>query len=195
MVEIATRNAEQQGLANQVRFCIGDVTKLGEIAGGGFDLACFTDAAHHIPDLETVSRVLGAMDRITRPDGLVMAMDLVRLKSRALTEHYVNVLGHDYVDRGLPDFLEDFRNSMYAAWNTEELRTAIPGDTGRQWVQVVPRGLPTVQVVLGLPTGRKRVFVRRGVPWKQTDYVILPQLRSSWRIMRLLLGVAAIRCI
>ena len=42
--------------------------------------------------------------------GLVVIMDLVRLRTAALTERYVNCLGHDYVQRGLPAFFDDFRN-------------------------------------------------------------------------------------
>ena len=162
MVETARGNAARSHLEQQVRFQVGDVRKLDSIDTDQIDLASFTDAAHHMPDLETVSHVFREMDRITRPEGLVMVMDLVRLRTARLTERYVNLLGHDYRERGLPHFFDDFRNSMYAAWTANELRRAIPKETGRTWCQIVPRGLPTVQVVLGLPAGRTRPFVRPG---------------------------------
>ena len=96
-----------------------------------------------------------------------MVMDLVRLRTEELTARYVQTLGHDYVERGLPDFFEDFRNSMYAAWTANELFSSIPRDSRRIWCHIVPRALPTVQVILGLPVGRKEPFcvpVFRGCP-------------------------------
>ena len=190
MVEIANQNAEKQGLETIVTFQTGDAANLAAFDDNSRDLAMFTDAAHHMPDLDTVRAVMNEMDRITKREGLVMLMDLVRLRTEALTERYVNVLGHDYIERGLPAFFEDFRNSMYAAWTAKELREAIPRDTDRCWCHIVPRGLPTIQVILGLPVGRKRPFVRRGVPWSRENHPVPPEMRGDWRMMRATLALA-----
>lgn len=160
MIETASANADE--VVENVRFEVGDVTELHGVPNDHFALSSFTDAAHHMPDLELVTRILRKMDQITRPDGLVMVMDLVRLRTEAVTERYVRTLGHDYIDRGLSDFFDDFRNSMYAAWTADELRSAIPRDTRRTWCHIVPRGLPTIQFVLGLPVGRTTPFIRPG---------------------------------
>ncbi len=184
MIETATANAAATGLGDRVRFRLADVTQLDGIESGSVDLANFADAAHHMPDLPTVSRVLVEMDRITRPDGLVMVMDLVRLRTARLTERYVGLLGADYVERGLPQFLLDFRNSMYAAWTPKELRQAIPRNSRRHWRHLVPRGLPSVQIILGLPVGRTRTFVRSGVPWTPADNPVPPAMRAEWNILR-----------
>ena len=85
---------------------------------------------------------------------LVMLMDLVRLRTAGITERYINIIGHDYIERGLPNFFDDFRNSMYASYTPEELREAIPRNTARCWCQLVPRGLPGAQIIFGLPEGR-----------------------------------------
>ena len=191
MIDVATRNAAEQGLAKRLAFRVGDITNLEGIESGQFDLAGFNTAAHHMPDLGTVTNVLREMDRVTKPDGLVMVMDLVRLRTRALTERYVKTLGQDYVERGLPAFLDDFRNSMYAAWTAKELRQAIPRDTARYWCHIVPRGLPTIQVILGLPVGQKRPFVRSGVPWGPDETPVPPDLRSEWRLLRMSLRFAS----
>ena len=193
MVEVATRNAGEMALDDQVQFREGDITRLRDVPTGELDLASFTDAAHHMPDLDTVGEVLREMDRITKPDGLVMVMDLARLRTAKLTEQYVNTLGHDYVERGLPDFLEDFRNSQYAAWTAKELHQAIPQDSDRYWCHIVPRGLPTIQVILGLPVGRKRPFVRSGFPWAPEDNPVPPEMRGEWRLLRTTLRFASKR--
>lgn len=191
MVDVAARNAAEQGLADRVRFRVGDATELADIETGRFDLASFNSAAHHMPDLATVRTVLRRMDRIAKPAGLVVVMDLVRLRTRELTDRYVNTLGHDYVERGLPAFLDDFRNSMYAAWTAKELRQAIPRNTARHWCHIVPRGLPTIQVILGLPVGRTKPFVRSGLPWASGDNPVAPALRPEWRLLRMSLRFAS----
>ena len=193
MVQVANQNAAEQGLRDRVQFRVGDVTRLEEIGSGELELASFTDAAHHMRDLPTIADVLRQMDRITRPEGLVMVMDLVRLRTAELTERYVKTLGADYAQRGLPSFLEDFRNSMYAAWTADELHGAIPTDSNRWWCHIVPRGLPTIQVILGLPVGRKKLFVRSGFPWRPEENPVPREMRGEWRLLRLTLRLASRR--
>jgi ubiquinone/menaquinone biosynthesis C-methylase UbiE len=162
MVTTATKNAEQSDLGERIRFEVGDVTHLCTVSDQSVDLASFTDASHHLPDLEAVRRTMKEMDRVTRDEGLVMIMDVARLRTARLTERFVDTLGKDYKERGLKAFLGDFHNSMYAAWTPGELFSAIPTDSARTWCHLVPRGLPSVQVILGLPVGRTKPFVRRG---------------------------------
>jgi ubiquinone/menaquinone biosynthesis C-methylase UbiE len=171
-VEAATRNAVAMCLDQSVRFQVGDISKrLDAFRDGELDLASFTGAAHHMDDLETVAGIVREMDRITKPGGLVMLMDLARLRTAKLTERYVNTLGQDYKDRGLGDFFNEFRNSMYAVWTPKELRGVIPTDSARWWCQLVPRGLPTIQIILGLPIGRNRVYLRRGFAAEQNPLI------------------------
>jgi SAM-dependent methyltransferase len=193
MVETANKNSESQRLADRALFREGDVTRLADVTDGEFGLSSFTDAAHHMPSLAIVTDIFREMDRITRPDGLVMAMDLARLRTAALTERYVQNLGRDYVERRLPDFFDDFHNSMYAAWTPSELYSAIPRDTRRFWCHVVPRGLPTVQIVLGLPVGRKKPFVRSGLPWSPADNPVPAEMRGEWQMLRMSLRLASRR--
>lgn len=162
MVETASANADQAELPATIRFLQGDATSLPEVADGAFSLATCTDAAHHMPDLQTVRAMLTEMDRVTADDGLVFVMDLARLRTASLTDRYVEVLASDYAQRGLSSFLEDFRNSMFAAWTVAELRSTAPPETRRRWVHIAPPGLPTMQFVLGLPVGRDRCFLRPG---------------------------------
>jgi hypothetical protein len=193
MVEVAARNAELHGLRGRADFRIGDVTRLDELPTAEFGLASFTDAAHHMPNLEIVTSILRCMDRITHPNGLIMVMDLVRLRTADLTARYVETLGRDYVDQGLPSFLEDFRNSMYAAWTANELFTSIPRDSRRFWCHIVPRGLPTIQVILGLPVGRREPLVRSGFPWSPQENPVPAGMRGEWKMLRMSLRFASWR--
>jgi ubiquinone/menaquinone biosynthesis C-methylase UbiE len=184
MIRTAQKNVRARNLDSQVRFLLGDITKLDQFAADTFDLSTFTDAAHHMPDLGTVGRVLAEMDRITRPDGLVMLMDLARLRTAALTERYVKLLGGDYRARGLNAFFDDFRNSMYAAWTCAELATAIPRNSRRTWCHFASKTLPTLQIVLGLPVERDRPFVRRGFPWRWRNRPVPKDSLVEWLIAR-----------
>lgn len=187
MVETSNQNANKQGVFPRARFAQADITDLKAFRDKSIQLTTFADAAHHLPDISLVQRTLREMDRVT--DGLVMVMDLARLRTEALTEKYVKTLGHDYKARGLPAFFDDFRNSMFAAWTVDELREAIPRDSDRYWCHWVPLGLPTLQIVLGLPVGRKEVFVRKGFPWTPETCPVPRQYRSEWRILRTTLAL------
>lgn len=184
MVAVARKNAERLGIAGRLEVREGDIMKADALGAFEPELCTFTNAAHHLPNLAAVTEVLRQMDRITLPEGLVLLMDLVRLRSRAVTEEYVNTLGHDYCVRGLERFLEEFRASMYAAWTAEELHSAIPRDSARWWCHIIPRGLPSVQLVVGLPVGRKRVFVRSGFPWRPDQNPVPQEMRAEWRLLR-----------
>ncbi|MEZ6138613.1 MAG: class I SAM-dependent methyltransferase [Pirellulaceae bacterium] len=149
MIRTASANAEKQNSTN-VCFEPGDATAL-RFESDSFDLCTMMDAAHHLPTLDAVSTALCELDRVCKPNGHVVVMDLVRLRSHTLTEKYVNLVGHENVEFGLTDFLKQFRDSMYAAWTPSELASAVPKLSSRKWVSIVPVGLPFAQFLLGLP--------------------------------------------
>ncbi len=184
MIETARKNAEQQHVAS-ARFELGDITKLDHLDDDSFDLATFCDAAHHFDSLDTVRSIIEEMDRVTRPDGLVFVMDLVRLRTRAITERYVKLVGADYHARGLSAFYDDFYHSMFAAWTAREFREAIPHTSSRRWQTLVPKGLPSLQLILGVPRDHPRRRVRRGLPWEQSACPVPPSLRTEWLAVRL----------
>lgn len=190
MASAAAKNAAKYQLQDRVSFRQGDVLRLGDIDAGRFDLASFTGAAHHLPGIDDVAQVLRQMDRIAKPGGLVMLMDLVRLRTADITERYVNIIGHDYRERGLPNFFDDFRNSMYASFTPEELRRAIPKGTGRRWCQLVPRGLPGAQIIFGLPEGRTELFLRDGAPWPTGLGPVPKTMGGEWSFLSATLAVA-----
>ncbi len=218
MVETASKNANQLAMA-AVRFEVGDITRLERFEDASFDLTTFCDAAHHFDSLGTVESIVAEMDRITRPEGLVFVMDLVRLRTKAITERYVRLVGADYHARGLGAFYEDFYHSMFAAWTAHEFRRVIPGrsrrmadgdessiasisgmDSGlargehgnnsaraiaRRWYHVVPKGLPALQMVVGVPFGQRGLRLRRGFPWPESDCPVPAHLRTDWSALRL----------
>jgi ubiquinone/menaquinone biosynthesis C-methylase UbiE len=185
MIEAASKNASEQRLRDRTEFRIGDATSLPEVSAGTASLVSFTGAAHQMPDLPTVTRVFEEMERMAASDGLIFVMDLHRLRSAKLTERYVNTLGADYIERGLPRFYDDFHDSMYAAWTAEELAGAIPRSSLRSWWQLVPRGLPMLQILIAHPIGQQRVFARSGVPWGSDEEMPLSaDMHREYRAVR-----------
>jgi SAM-dependent methyltransferase len=184
MLDVARRNAERAGLADRVAFELGDVLDLDGIPDDSFDLATFTDAAHHLPNLDMVQSALTEMDRITAPSGMTLVMDLVRLKTEYLTARYLQAIGGEYLTRGLDQFFADFRDSMHAAWTPEELFSAVPKEPRRTWCHFAQSLLPTIQFAVGLPLGQLELFNRRGVPWSDADCPIPAKMRGDWRLLR-----------
>lgn len=196
MVAIAAQNARSMNLP-QVNFQTGDATKLSNFATGQFDLTTMMDAAHHMPNLDVLAAVLKELDRVTNPEGLVVVMDLVRLRTRAITESYIELLANDYVERGLPAFKQDFEDSMYAAWLPAELRQAVPSETKRCWTHIIPRGLPFAQFLLGSPNHREKP-PRRGASLRQsaiTNKSFLANNQSDYRVAQLTMKWASRRTI
>ena len=192
MIDIAEKNAREKNLEARVSFQLGDISNLAQVDSDSFDLTSFTDAAHHMPDLATVGKVLSEMDRVTKPDGLVMVMDLARLRTGALTEKYVGTIGANYMKMKIPYFYNQFRDSMYAAWTYSELETAIPTNSRRVWCQLVSKELPTLQVILGLPVGQQQVFLRKGYPWGRHDCPVPTNHRLDWFFARVTLFSAKV---
>lgn len=184
MVAVANQNASRLGLAGKVAFVQGNILDPACLGEGPYDLVTLTHAAHHLTDLASVRRVLETMSERTHSEGMVVVADLVRLQGADVTDRYVDWLGTDYVKHGLGDFLQDFRNSMYAAWTEDELASAVPESKDRNWVQLVPRGLPTVQFILGLPVEQPRLFLRRGKPWDAFTHPVPPDMRLEHRLLR-----------
>jgi ubiquinone/menaquinone biosynthesis C-methylase UbiE len=183
MIQTAKANAEKQHLP-QCTFQLEDVTQLESIESNEFDLCTFADAAHHMPDLGTVGKVFAELDRITRPEGLVFVMDLVRLNTKELTDSYVNLLGHDYHRRGLSAFCADFHNSMHAAWTPTDLTSAIPVRSRRNWFRGIPIGIPSLQVFLGTPSAQPQRQLRKGLPWSPEHSPLDSSMRGEWHLVR-----------
>ncbi len=184
MIDIAEKNARKKNMETQVSFQLGDISNLTQFDSDLFDLTSFTDAAHHMPDLATVGEILSEMDRVTKPDGLVMVMDLARLRTAELTEKYVGIIGANYLKMGIPYFFNQFRDSMFAAWTYSELETAIPNNSRRVWCHLVSKELPTLQIILGLPVGQQQAFLRKGYPWRRHDCPVPRNHRLDWLFAR-----------
>ena len=193
MIGAATENARRVKSAARLR--VGDAADVNDAGSSHYSLVCFNQSAHHMPDLAFVERVLTEMERVAKPDGLIIVTDLVRLKTAPLTERYVYLIGEDYHDLGLPDFFEDFHNSMYAAWTPDELREAIPTTTKRYWRHLVPSGLPTIQILVGLPEGRSKLYLRSGVPWTAENSPVPRHLRLEWNLLQATLALGSKRAI
>lgn len=181
----AKENSIKERIPDYVQYIKSDVSELTAIASNTKDLVSFMDAAHHMSSLEQVSKTLKEADRIAKPDGLIILIDPVRPKTDRVAKLYHKIAGQAYVDLGLHYFNQDFRDSLYASWTSEELFTAIPRDTNRKWVQLTPFGFPSFQIVIGLPKGREDLFVNQGLTAKQIRDLIPADAKTDWNLLKL----------
>ncbi|GAB5415445.1 MAG: hypothetical protein Cons2KO_30480 [Congregibacter sp.] len=162
MLSRARLNANQRGLSERVTFRAGDAVTLAGFQDNSVDLAICTNAAHHLPDTRALEGMISSLDRVTGPDGVVVIMDLTRLKHRFAIEAYGRVFGKEYIDYEMPALYEDFMNSLAAAWSPRELQLALPQKPSKNWKHFCLSPLPVNQFVLGLPTG-----MEASVQWEQ----------------------------
>lgn len=189
MIEKARENAAAWGLEDRVRFEVGDVLDDSIRAHGTFDLVTCNDAAHHMPSLEMVGQLFQSMDHLAAAEGLVLMMDMVRLKTESLTDRYTEFLGADYKRKNWHRFYEDFCNSMRACWTVDEFKSQMPGQSeSRRWQSVVQRLLPTVQFGIGFPNDGNALRVRSGFPWSKDACPVPKSMRGDWKLFRALLS-------
>ncbi|MEL6105517.1 MAG: class I SAM-dependent methyltransferase [Planctomycetota bacterium] len=187
MIQAANQNAKDWGLQDRVRFEVADAID-PPVADSSFSVVTCNDAAHHLPDLEHVERLLSTMGRLCAADGTVLLTDLVRLKNQSVTDRYTYLIGQDYLDRGLDAFQADFCASMQAAWTGEELRSAVPGDSeSRRWSHREQRLLPTVQAIIGYPNDERPMRLRSTMPWTPETHPVPQSMRMDWQMFRRLL--------
>ena len=184
MLTYANDNADNMSVADAVNFVQGNILDLATLPVVPASLTTFTGTAHHMENLGEVETVLRNMEALTRDNGVIFVMDLVRLKEKRLTERYVNTVGRNLVREGLGHFYEDFRHSMFAAWTVAELRSAVPKDTRRTWVHLTPKGLPVLQMLIGLPKGQDVLFQHDRPLWDESSNPVPEKIYGEWMLAR-----------
>lgn len=123
------------GLRN-LRFLQGDMTRLEGVADASVDVVVSSMALHHLPDAAALDATLAATARVRKPGGAVYLNDFGRLKHRDSVAYFVGRA----TEGESPLLLEDYRQSLHAAFTLPELRTA------------VQRHLPDVRVHATVPS-------------------------------------------
>jgi len=185
MVAIANKNAAASSRNGLVSFVEGDATNLSAFESNSIDLVTMTFASHHLPTHSNLRQAIAEMDRIAAPEGLVALIDLIRLPTAAITEDFVKLAGRDYITKGWPAFYDDFYQSMYAAWTTEEMTSAVPRHSPRKWVLLANGGIPTLQILLGFPANQATPFVRGAAPWRFAPPFLAPDLIPEWWLAKI----------
>ena len=183
MIEVAKENAKNSGVGSSVTFQLGNMVRLDSVPADRVDLTVNTLSVHHLPDLDSARDAFLEMDRITKPSGLVMILDMHRFRSQFFTELGVRILGRDFLECGLKALHDDFYHSMFAAWTRRELQNAIPQTSKHRWCHLGPfLGLPPIQIILGLPVEQKSIFLRPGFP--SHGHPFIESLRNRWEAER-----------
>jgi ubiquinone/menaquinone biosynthesis C-methylase UbiE len=184
MIAKAKQNALNSKNPQAIQFRQGNATALKPGEFSTYDLVTCANSAHHLDSVESVRTMLEFAEKVCRPDGLIALTDLCRLPTQEISDRFVSFFGSDYVSRGLLALAEDFRASMFAAWSADELASAVPLKSDRQWVQVVAGGLPFFQAIIGLPVGRSDLFIRDSKDWVAAGIHRSPETARDWEMSK-----------
>lgn len=119
MLERARNTVADQGVTN-VRFQQGDMTKLDFLADASVDAIYSTVALHHLKDEAGLNRVFAEIARVLRPGGGLYVVDFGRLKSPRSIRYFA----YQYAEQEPEVFIEDYYNSLYAAFTAADFRAA-----------------------------------------------------------------------
>ena len=120
MLERASATLKRNGISN-VQLVHGDMRKLENFASNSFDCVLCTMSLHHLSDVASLERAMTEAGRVLKPDGGTYIADFGRLRRRS-TQHF---FAHDNAKYQLPEFTEDYLNSLRAAFSFDELSKAI----------------------------------------------------------------------
>lgn len=180
MLDKANKRFANLQLPCEYSFYRQSITDLSHFTNGSFDFVTFMDAAHHLPELADVKKVFKEAERVCSQEGVIFIPDLVRPKSEPILKYYYNWASEQNIKKGLLAQNEDFYNSLHAAWTRDELASAIPVDTQKNWFHLYPRGFQYVQVLIGLPKTETKFSLHENID----DWVceFLPQHNLSlWK--------------
>lgn len=185
ILQKAQENSQEENLTAKLKYLNSDVASLRTIPSASMDVVSFMDGAHHMDSLQTVEQVLREADRVAKADGIIILLDPVRPKTQATADLYHRIAGQAYIDLGLDFFNKDFRDSIHASWTTQELFQAIPKETNRKWIQLVPFGFPAFQIILGVPAGRENLFLSVGMLPSAISKLIPAEGKADWQMLRM----------
>lgn len=184
MISIAEQSSDQAGLSDKIRFIKDDVTLLSSVSNVKVDLVTFMNGAHHLDSLQNVKTVLTRACEVTKPGGVIFLMDPVLPKTKDIANQYIKIFGADYVRKGLLYFYKDFRDSVFASWTPEEMKSVIPQGTKRKWIHILPFGFPTFQFVVGLPEGRENLWATKGPLSKEIEHLVPEEYRMEYMALK-----------
>ncbi len=120
MLAQARKTLTRAGVSN-VELVSDDMTRLTGIDDASMDCVICTMALHHLPDLAALWSTMREVRRVLKQGGGLYLVDFGRLK-RASTQRFFM---EDLRDSHSVEFMQDYLNSMRAAFSVEELSNAV----------------------------------------------------------------------
>jgi len=184
MLEQAQAHIDERGLKN-VRFTVGDITRLDMIETSSADAVISTMALHHLPTLRHLQNCFSEIRRVLKPDGAIYLVDFGRFKSLKTAIFFA------YLDaRSAPHlFLLDYERSLRAAFTADDLRNTaakfLPDESKAFCTFMVPMlvMVKTADRELPVPIKSRLIQMRAEMPWRY---------RRDLDSMRIFLGLGGL---
>ena len=170
----------------KMNFYQQDIRDLSNFLDNSFNIVCFMDAAHHMPQLSGVTEVLKEADRVCDSSGLIFLVDPVRPKTNMLLERYFKFI-KDMNGSLFKAHSEEFYNSLKAAWTPAEICKAVPSSTKRQWVYISPPGFKTMQIIVGIPKTTKKINIGSGISSTEAQEIVPDHFNFEWSLLKTIL--------
>jgi ubiquinone/menaquinone biosynthesis C-methylase UbiE len=119
MLAAAQDYLDERGLKNVV-LIQADITQLSSFPTDSFDGVFSSLALHQLPTKEELLNCFREIGRVLTPEGALFVSDLCRLRSLTSVEFFVE----RERPRQSPHLVDDFRNSLLAAFSLKEFETA-----------------------------------------------------------------------
>ena len=188
MLARAEAHCRAQGLDN-VRFEKQDITRVETLPSASADVVYSTLVLHHLPDLAALDACFAEIARLLKPAGRLHIHDFARQRSGRA----IDILARQYADRRPQVIVEDYRNSMRAAFLPRELKEiALRHLGGRARLCVNP----IVRYMMVLTIGTRPGYVRADIaeacgraiaacePCFRADHAALLRLLASGGLTR-----------
>ena len=125
MRRVAQMNAEEEGVAERVRYLPGVVEQMEHISDASYDLVISRDSLHHWNDPVAGFREIA---RVVKPDGQVYLRDSRRDLGFG-AKLFVNMIGWLFVGK----MAKHWKSSIAASYTPSELQTMLNSLSNVQW--------------------------------------------------------------
>lgn len=121
MVEVGRQRLARSGLAARIKLVHGDMRELGSCLSQPVDIVSSVFALHHLGTSSDLAACVGELSKFVGKGASLWLFDHARPRRLQTTVDFPSV----FTPNAEPAFCQDSSNSLKAAWNFEELSTAL----------------------------------------------------------------------
>jgi ubiquinone/menaquinone biosynthesis C-methylase UbiE len=151
MLEKSEKRFKQSEFLGTYDFHNLSIMDLRDLKDQSYDLITIMDCAHHLDKIEDVTTVINEAEKKIKEKGVIFISDVIRPHNFLIFKIYYRWISKKNIKLQMFAHNLDFNNSIQAAFTIEELASAIPSSSNRDWYQISTRGFKYTQMLIGVP--------------------------------------------